>query len=305
MKLLRFLHHRHLANPGDMTCSPHDYFDWQSVANVEVRGVLDSLPHSDPGDLVVGGGGLIGNAHFTAAIAAHFSASGGRRVLWGAGHNAHLYPHKFKAAGEGWGRLRGELRGWLVRRGLRPASRWSRRLVYRPTATDREQLAKFDLVGLRDWDSGERWVPCVSCMHPALDRHRDDQTRHDIVFADHPQFFGIEVMRSPKLSNQETDIETLVAFIASGRSVVTSSYHVAYWGVLLGRKVVIAPWSTKFLRFKWPVQLAPDLDGLGHHLKLARAYPEALSEARAANHAFAADVATLLGLPTPPVRLPT
>jgi hypothetical protein len=303
MRKLDFLYHRHTANPGDMTASPVHYFDWPSVADVTARGVLDPVPAAPVEHLIVGGGGLIGNDHFDAALAAQLGLAGGRRVLWGAGHNRHLYPYGFKASAYGWERVRGEMRGWLVRRGWRARSDWSRRLVYSPTEADRARLDRFDLVGLRDWDVGARWVPCASCLHPALDRHRDDPPRHELVFADHPKFFAIEAGRAPKLSNLENDIDTLVAFIASGRSVVTSSYHVAYWGVLLGRRVVVAPWSTKFLRFKWPVELAADLDGLSHHLARARAYPEALAEARAANLAFAADVAGLLGVPAPARRM--
>lgn len=302
MKKLVFIHHRDASNPGDMMASPMHYFDWSAVAEVGVRGVLDLARPGADENVIVGGGGLIGNDHFGAALGAHVAGAGGRRVLWGAGHNRHEYPFGFRASATGWQRLRGEVRGWLVRKGWRASSSWSRRLSYRLNEEDRAQLACFDLVGWRDRDGDTRWVPCASCLHPALDRHRGDRPRHATVVADHPKFFAIEAGRAPKLSNLENDLDTLVAFIASGRAVVTSSYHVAYWGLLLGRKVVVAPWSTKFLRFKWPVELSPDLDGLAHHLRRARTFPEALTEARAANLSFATEVARVLGLSTPARR---
>lgn len=301
-RALAFLHHRDEANPGDMLATPARYFDWPRIAEVVERGVLDPVAPVTRADVILGGGGLVGNDHFSPSIARHLNAFEGRKILWGAGQNRHGYPFGFRAVAHGPERWRAEIRGWLVRRGWRAPSQWSRSLVYRSEQETASELAGFDLVGLRDWGTPHAWVPCPSCLHPALDRHRDDRPRHAVVFADHPKFFAIEVSRAPKLSNLDSSIDAMIRFIASGRSVVTSSYHVAYWGILLGRRVVVAPWSSKFLRFKWPVELAIDLDGLAHHLARARVFPDALAEARAANVAFAGQVAALLQLPPPVPR---
>jgi hypothetical protein len=302
MRSLIFLHHRDEANSGDMMSSPVNYFDWRSVALMGTRGVFDSGDFPDQSDVILGGGGLVGNGHFSLKIDHQLNKSDGRRILWGAGHNRHCYPYGFRATGNGPRRLRAEIRGWLVRRGWRNPSSWSRRLTYGLDENEVSFLESFGLVGVRDWGTPYRWVPCASCLHPAIDRHRDDTPRHEVVFVDHPKFFAIDVKRAPKLSNLKIGIDDMIAFIASGRSVVTSSYHVAYWGVLLGRRVVIAPWSTKFLRSKWPVELAPDLDGLAYHLAHARVFPEALSEARDANLLFAKEVSAFLGLQMPVQR---
>ena len=302
MDSLIFLHHRDETNSGDMMSSPVNYFDWTSVTSVAARGVLDPVVAPNSADVILGGGGLVGNSHFLLKIDQHLRNSVGRRVIWGAGHNRHCYPLGFRVAGESPRSWLADFRGWLVRRGWRAPSTWSRRLTYGLDETERAFLDSFGLVGFRDWGTPYRWVPCASCLHPALDRHRDDVPRHKVVYVDHPEFFAIDVKRAPKFSNLKTGIDDLIAFISSGRSVVTSSYHVAYWGVLLGRRVVLAPWSTKFLRFKWPLEIAPDLDGLAYHLAHAREFPEAMSEARQANLMFARDVAAFLGLPMPAQR---
>jgi hypothetical protein len=66
---------------------------------------------------------------------------------------------------------------------------------------------------------------------------------------------------------------------------VTSSSHGAYWATLLGRKVVGIPTSSKFYSLHHPVPLSHPADWQ-RFMKLARSYPDALEECRAANRTF-------------------
>jgi len=42
------------------------------------------------------------------------------------------------------------------------------------------------------------------------------------------------------------NLDEVIAYIASGATVVTSSYHSMYWGFLLGRNFVSVPFGSKF-----------------------------------------------------------
>ena len=61
------------------------------------------------------------------------------------------------------------------------------------------------------------------------------------------------------MGNGSGDLNGALAFLASGETVITSTYHGAYWGLMLGRKVIVVPWATKFLGFRHPVTLCHEL----------------------------------------------
>lgn len=119
-----------------------------------------------------------------------------------------------------------------------------------------EWLAKFSLVGLRDYGTRFHYVPCPSCLHPdiANAKKRDEPPQHRFVIYDHKDFpVPIKIEGAPRMSNMGTpeDVSKAVYFISGGKTVITSSYHGAYWGFLLNRNVLVwEPWSTKFWTFK-------------------------------------------------------
>jgi hypothetical protein len=100
----------------------------------------------------------------------------------------------------------------------------------------------------------------------------------------------------PRESNDSGDLDGALAFLASGETIITSTYHGAYWGLMLGRRVIVVPWATKFLGFRHPVTLCHELVDLQGCLKRVQAFPEALDECRAANVAHAERVADYLGV---------
>lgn len=95
-------------------------------------------------------------------------------------------------------------------------------------------------------------VPCASCMNrvfdfvpaPTVDVVRYSAARR--IMVDEPS-------GSPHMTNEDGTIEEAVAFLASGRMVITSSYHGAYWARLMKREVKIVPWGSKF-------SYLPDMD---------------------------------------------
>jgi len=91
------------------------------------------------------------------------------------------------------------------------------------------------LCGLREPSPWE-FVPCPSCMSSLFDRYRGTEPQHDVVYYNHPD----KPVRDgePRMTNyQTTDLEPVLLFLASGRKVVTSSYHGRIWATWLGRDV--------------------------------------------------------------------
>jgi hypothetical protein len=148
-----------------------------------------------------------------------------------------------------------------------------------------ELLRRFALVGSRDWASGQRWVPCPSCLHPAF--VDPPAPVHPVVIYEHHERKGEIPGDAPRSANDCSGILEAARFLGSGALVVTNSYHGAYWATLLGRRVTIyRPWSTKFYAMRHPPAIA-EPPGWDRETSWARPYPEALSECRLANIGFA------------------
>ncbi len=96
----------------------------------------------------------------------------------------------------------------------------------------------------RDDVDGFEVVPCASCMHPIFDERIEP--RHAVVCYSAARRVNVARGKLPHMTNEDGDIEDAVRFLASGKTVITSSYHGAYWARLLGRKVEIVPWGSKF-----------------------------------------------------------
>lgn len=110
-----------------------------------------------------------------------------------------------------------------------------------------EHLRAADLCDLyfpRD-EVGLDTVPCASCMHPVFDDVPEPV--HDVVrYSAERRIEVTEPVDAPHMTNESGTITAAVRFLASGRRVVTSSYHGAYWAGLIGREVELVPWGSKF-----------------------------------------------------------
>ena len=152
-----------------------------------------------------------------------------------------------------------------------------------------DYLNRFDLVGMRDYGTQYAWAPCPSCLLPGLEL--PSPPIHEIVIYEHKRI-AIPIDGFPRNTNAGDDINSVLAFLASGEVVITNSYHGAYWATLLGRRVLAIPNMSKMYRFKHaPVIARPE--GWKRLMDLTVAYPGALSECRAATHAFYAEVLKL------------
>jgi hypothetical protein len=161
-------------------------------------------------------------------------------------------------------------------------------------------MERFALLGVRDWQAGFDWVPCPSCMAPEFAVFRDQAPSHEFVVYDH-RHVRLPVEGLPRLSNACMDFRKVISFLASGETVITNSYHGAYWARLLARRVVVFPFATRLLHMRFPPVIA---DATNYRQRACEDHPEhgALEICREKTLMFASRVSELLGTELTPLR---
>jgi hypothetical protein len=239
-------------NIGDLASSPAPYFDFKyRVETLDLRAIDPKFPVPQSGfggsitldeikqtcdrvryHLIIGGGGLLFKQFLGSfqALSTLKSVFQGQWIAWGVGQQVYA--------------IKGD--GNLIQRLETTRDGFD----YDP------YLSAFALAGIRDQGFNYPWVPCASCMHPTFDQPREP--RHEVVVFSHRKF-KLKLGNLPCMSHDTQSLEEVIDFLGSGKTIITSSYHGAYWGTLLGRRVVAFPFSTKFLTLKhgptiYPVQ---------------------------------------------------
>ena len=282
------VHRRDINNVGDMASNPLQYFlkpDEYKVVDI------DYIYNTDyPGDipLIVGGGGLIANENFGDSLRNvlnpadknqllnlwnyrwnlsnpvnkdlhesfiseyskllksyidRIDTNGPPKILWGAGHNGDVNKKN---------KLELNYPSWMV---------------------------EFNLAGVRDWGQSVEWAPCASCMHPAL--RKEYSIKNDVIWFEHKKQlikdFGNDSI--PRFVNSGSNIEQTIEILGSANIILTNSYHGAYWGTLLKKKVVVVgAWSTKFYTFKHPPYVLEKNETWKEGVEKAMVHRHALSE---------------------------
>ena len=144
------------------------------------------------------------------------------------------------------------------------------------------------LVGTRDWgEKGYTWAPCASCMAPNFDDPPEPE--HDVVFYFHGGKTAKQKIKipasMPSMSNNVDTLDNALSFIASGRTVVSNSYHGVYWALLMGKRALCVPFSKKFSKYRYAPGYAKPSNWL-KSLDQAVAQPAYLESAREATHSF-------------------
>ena len=259
MKRYTLIHRHDKNNVGDLASNPLQYFLRDDNYTIYDIANLKQSSYDDNRPVIIGGGGLIGNLNFTNTLVSligsadknalkntfeskwlavdpanrdlsnRFNADFHQliktylkqlsepktpRIIWGAGHNTDI-PKK------------------------------SSSLIIP------DYLLEFDMVGIRDNVNDFKWVPCASCMHPAL--RKTYTVKNEVIWFEHKKQlikdFGSEPI--PRFANSGNNVEQTIELLGSANVILTNSYHGAYWGTLLKKKVIVVePWSTKFLNFR-------------------------------------------------------
>lgn len=256
-------------NIGDYYCAPHHYFnqllqsldifDYKSLDPATKQHFIESISNNS---LIIGGGGLLNRGSFARQmhLFEKLASKNKKMVLWGVGHN-EKNPQTF---------------GKVSRYNI--------------------DTKKFGLVGVRDYDMNEEWVPCASCLHPILDTKSEVINEIGLIFhkktLNNPKVLA-KFKDYPSTSNT-TSLQDIISFIAKTDTIVTDSYHAMYWSLLMNKKVVVFPNSSKFYTFKYqPVFSSVDTFKLD--CKKAQNYSGILEECRDINLKFSEKVFDYLG----------
>ena len=254
------IHRYDKGNVGDFYCAPHQYFDQLSNTHLDISGfrskrktITDNWTKEvSTKSIIIGGGGLLNIRHFELQMKLfeELCSKGKKIVIWGPGHN-DIYNNQ-------------------------------------PSSYNINTNA-FGLVGTRDYSANTNWVPCVSCLHPIFDTKYDTKQDVGIIFGKKT------VKNNKKLVNQLknypstsniTSLEEMVSFIGKTNTIVTDSYHAMYWSLLLGKKVLAVPTTSKFYDFKYQPVITT-FDNFENDLNKAESYTGLLEECREINMKFA------------------
>lgn len=264
------IHRIDLNNVGDYFCAPHHYFeklhgkalDIYDYKNPDEKVSNNFIEKINSNALIIGGGGILNRSSFEKQMKLfeNISQKGKKTVIWGAGHN------------EKNSKNFGKVTSYNV------------------------NLSKFGLVGIRDYNMGYEWVPCVSCLHPLLETKVSVTNEIGLIF--HKKTLKnkavLEKFKNYPSTSNTTDIQTIINFIASTNTIITDSYHAMYWAMLMEKKVVVFPNSSKFFSFKYQPVFS-DIDNFKTDLRKAQTYSGLLEECRTINHNFSQKAFDYLG----------
>lgn len=240
-------HRKTPENIGDYICNPSRYFDIPKVKSFEL--CRQKYPVENQ-IAIVGGGGLI-HKKFQLYIQKIISQNPKHLVLWGLGHNFSK-KHIMKTSHN----------------------------VYYP-----EWINSASLIGIRDYikDYEKFYLPCVTCMHDAFDKKYE--VSNEVVFYIHAQKSSFVAKEGQIfLKNNEKDMNKIIKFLASAETIVTDSFHGAYWAQLLGKNVKAINWSVKFQHLKYQPTFIDNL----HNWQSPNSYvaSDYLEECRSLNNNF-------------------
>ncbi|GGA74980.1 hypothetical protein GCM10008015_14580 [Flavobacterium palustre] len=258
-------------NVGDFYCAPHHYFDILKEKSLDIfdyksenKAVREHfIEEISNRSLIIGGGGLLNRGGFTKQMKMFekLNTKGKKIVLWGIGHNEKS-PKTY-----------GKIKEYNI------------------------NIESFGLVGTRDFSMPGEYLPCVSCMHPIFDQNFDIQNEVGIVF--HKDTLKKENItkkyKNFATSSNTTNLEDLIQFIGKSENIITDSYHTMYWAMLMNKKVIAIPNSSKFYDFKYQPTISTFDDAL-NHLNKGQIYDGLLEECRKENIKFAEKAFNYLNL---------
>jgi hypothetical protein len=159
----------------------------------------------------------------------------------------------------------------------------------------------FDLFSTREYKLNQTvdWVPCVSALHPVFDTVESVKATKEVLVVDHFKRPILFDRRHTRIINKPNNLENIVKQISNHNFIITSSYHVAYWSILAGKRCAVIGENlpTKFRRMKhFPVISDCWHDSL---FDQAQVWPNARYDSILANYTFHRKFETLVGVENP------
>jgi hypothetical protein len=286
-------------NVGDIASNPLQYFLPRDEYEVIDVASLGEMSYSEHVPLIVGGGGLIGNSFIGDEYLGKLLESSDRlqlERLWADSWN--LSNPEYKELFQEFNTKHHDLISSTMEK-IKPVT--APRYVWGAGYNSTDEIAfekikwpkvlsRYKKVGIRDYSEQLRfnWTPCASCMHPALTKTY--AIKNDVIWFEHKKQmikdFGTDPI--PRFINSGDNIEQTIELLGSANIILTNSYHGAYWGTLLKKKVIIVggAWSSKFKFFRHQPIVLNKKEEWQDYRDTAPIYNNALEECRAATQTF-------------------
>jgi hypothetical protein len=286
-------------NVGDIASNPLQYFLSRDQYEIIDVAAVGQIPYSEHVPLIVGGGGLIGNTFIGDDYLRDLLESSDRlqlERLWNDSWSVAnpMYTDLFQEFNTKYHDLISstmeKIKPVTAPRYVWGAGYNSDSDTIFQTIKWPKVLSRYKKIGIRDYSSNSRfdWTPCASCMHPALTKTY--AVKNDVIWFEHKKQlikdFGSDSI--PRFINSGSNIEQTIELLGSANTILTNSYHGAYWGTLLKKKVIIVggAWSSKFKFFKHQPSIAGKKDDWQDYRDTAQVYDTALDECRSATQLF-------------------
>lgn len=234
---IHFVHHlekRHVpANLGDWICSPYYYFpDYFARFTCVLHSDWAILWHEiERDDIVIfGGGGLLDNSDELNRVLNRLLEKCDNVIIWGAGTHKYAENNIF---------------------GMK-------------TAVEPILFERAVLVGVRDYQhpSALPYLPCVSCLHRTFSIPQESvgiTRKVGTIKSALETSFAVSGL--PSFVTNAEPIGTVATYILSSQVILVSSYHGAYWSMLLGKKAILPSTRLgvdKYKYFRHPVGFYSD-----------------------------------------------
>ena len=248
--ILHFINRVDEGNCGDrVVCPLLHYYDYFSQYYI-MRHDMRFIDYDriTSGDVVIiGGGGMFNYAEFTNRAINRVLDTGATVLAWAPGFNTHS---------EYCGMFQTEI-----------------------------NFDRFASITVRDFQNsyGLDYLPDVTCKLQGLEKQYAVKRKFGI--ARHKDF-PIKGLAFDTITNDQK-LEDILRFIGESEVVISNSFHMIYWSLLMGKKTVCAePFSTKFYSYQYkPAYYNPQTDKLQDCVDQARTY-QILEECRAENDRF-------------------
>lgn len=215
VQVIHFINRIDKSNRGDMMACPlMYYFEFFKHYNLRRHDIryIDFNSINECDVVIIGGGGVIDFNELLNRNINRILNTGATCILWAGGINTH-YDY------------------------------------CRPFRT-KIDFEKFYLATLRDYQNpyGLEYLPDVSCKIQLLSAKYE--IVREIGVAMHKDF-NIPVDEYSQINNS-AGIDEIIKFIGESELIISNSFHLLYWSLLMGKKVLCAnPFSVKFSFFKY------------------------------------------------------
>lgn len=205
--VIHFAHCRNPKNTGDMECTPYQYFDFFKNRQHNFIDIADFHEYNPdvvkPEDCVIIGGGGIDRYH----------------EVWQTRINELI--HKARLA-----------IGWGFGINDNPS--------YNNPITTKIDYEAFKLLGTRDFiETRGEYVPCVSCMNKSFDSISEIGIKRKYgVVAHYESIVNLgDFSRDSELITNSQPMSKIIRFMAESEVILSNSYHICYWAVLMEKPI--------------------------------------------------------------------